>query len=206
MSNTSTTPSTTVVKRWGMAALTALVCAGSTALSAPSAPAAQPTAPTVAAHAAAHHAPVTRVAAPGISRAQMLQRAKTWLTANNGRPVPYSQVKHWKDGYRQDCSGYVSMALRLGAPGPNTVKLKSSRYTRPIAMNQLAPGDLVIKADSDSADFRHVVIFDGWANSAHTAYKSYEQAGGVGTRWKQHSYGVNGRDGYHAYRPVNITG
>lgn len=206
MSNTSTTPSTTVVKRWGMAALTALVCAGSTALSAPSAPAVQPTAPTTAAHAAAHHAPVTRVAAPGISRAQMLQRAKTWLTANNGRPVPYSQVKHWKDGYRQDCSGYVSMALRLEAPGPNTVKLKSSRYTRPIAMNQLAPGDLVIKADSDSADFRHVVIFDGWADSAHTAYKSYEQAGGVGTRGKQHSYGVSGRDGYHAYRPVNITG
>ncbi|MCA6091981.1 hypothetical protein LE181_07375 [Streptomyces sp. SCA3-4] len=203
--STATSATRPTARRWGMAALTAFLCVGSTALTALPAPAAQPAAAPVAAHAAAPHR-TAAAAAPAISRAQVLARAKTWLTANNGRPVPYGQKLYWKDGYRQDCSGYVSMALRLGAPGPNTVTLKKSAYTRPIAMKDLAPGDLVIKADSDSADFRHVVIFDGWANAAHSAYKSYEQAGGVGTRWKQHSYGVNGRDGYHAYRPVNITG
>ncbi len=140
-----------------------------------------------------------------ITRAQVLERARSWLTANNGRPVPYSQSAYWKDGYRQDCSGYVSMALNLGAPGPNTVMLKNNGHTRRIAMSELAPGDLVIKADSNDPNRRHVVIFDGWADSAHTVYKSYEQAGGVGTRWKQHSYGVSGRDGYHAYRPVNLV-
>ncbi|MCX5077012.1 C40 family peptidase [Streptomyces sp. NBC_00513] len=196
--------------RWGMAALTALVCAGSVALTAPAAPAAQPSASAaVTARSAAgqvEQAWSAAVRAPGVSRAQVLARAKTWLTANNGRPVPYSQVKRWKDGFRQDCSGYVSMTLRLPAPGPNTVGLKNNGFTRRIAMKDLAPGDLVLKANSNSADLRHVVIFAGWSNSGHTAYKSYEQAGGVGTRFKQHSYGVNGRDGYHAYRPVNITG
>ncbi|MFB7462578.1 hypothetical protein ACFCZ1_03540 [Streptomyces sp. NPDC056224] len=193
-------------RRWSMAALTAVVCVGSAALTAPSAPAAQPT--TTQTFTASSESGYTEAvqAAPRITRAQVLARAKTWLTANNGRPVPYSQNKRWKDGYRQDCSGFVSMALGLSKPGPNTVALKKSAYTRPIPMSRLAPGDLVIKADSNSADKRHVVIFDGWANSAHTVYKSYEQAGGVGTRWKQHSYGVNGRDGYHAYRPVNIVG
>ncbi|MFJ7204544.1 hypothetical protein ACIQWR_13530 [Streptomyces sp. NPDC098789] len=196
-------------RRWSTAALTAAVCVGSFVLASPSAPAAQLPDRTavIAAPAPADAAAPGLGAAPRISRAQVLARAKTWLTANNGRPVPYSQTKHWKDGYRQDCSGYVSMALGLSKPGPNTVSLKNDGHTRRIAMKDLAPGDLVIKANSSSADNRHVVIFDGWANGAHTVYKSYEQAGGgAGTRWKQHSYGVNGRDGYHAYRPVNITG
>ncbi|MCX5375185.1 hypothetical protein [Streptomyces sp. NBC_00091] len=188
-----------ITRRWAMAALTTVLCLGSVALTAPSAPASAPSASSASSAAAVE-------AAPRISRAQVLERAKTWLTANKGRPVPYSQTKYWKDGYRQDCSGYVSMALGLRTPGPNTVALKNDGFTRRIAMKDLAPGDLVIKADSNSADYRHVVIFDGWADGAHTVYKSYEQAGGVGTRWKQHSYGVNGRDGYHAYRPVNITG
>ncbi|MGE7390134.1 hypothetical protein ACQKM2_32110 [Streptomyces sp. NPDC004126] len=182
-----------LTRRAATAALTTILSLGSLALTAPAVPAATTT-----------QAPAE--AAPRVTRAQVIARAKTWLTADNGRPVPYSQTKYWKGGYRQDCSGYVSMTLGLRKPGPNTVSLKKDGFTRRIAMKDLAPGDLVIKADSDSADFRHVVIFDGWANGAHTAYKSYEQAGGVGTRWKQHSYGVNGRDGYHAYRPVNITG
>src|SRR5262245_61261926 len=49
--------------------------------------------------------------ADAVTRAQMLERAATWLTANNGAQVPYSQTQVWSDGYRQDCSGYVSMTL-----------------------------------------------------------------------------------------------
>ncbi|MGW5348577.1 hypothetical protein [Streptomyces sp. NPDC004050] len=188
-------------RRWVSATLTAMLCAGSLVLIAPSAPAAPAAAPAAAAQAAR-----AAQAAPRLTRAEVLARAKTWLTADNGRPVPYSQTKRWKDGYRQDCSGYVSMALGLPKPGPNTVSLKDDGFTRRIAMKDLVPGDLVLKADSKSADRRHVVIFDGWADSAHTVYASYEQAGGAGTRWKRHSYGVNGRDGYHAYRPVNVVG
>jgi hypothetical protein len=196
---------TKTTRRRSLPALAAILCAASVALAAaPAAPAAQPAAPAVAVRAAGGVRAVQ--AAPGITRAQVLERARTWLTADNGRPVPYSQSRRWRDGYRQDCSGYASMALNLGAPGPNTVGLKNNGWTRPIAMRELAPGDLVIKADSNDPNHRHVVVFDGWADGAHTVYKSYEQAGGVGTRQKQHAYGVNGRDGYHAYRPVNIVG
>ncbi|MGH3324191.1 MAG: hypothetical protein ACRDOV_07155, partial [Streptomyces sp.] len=49
--------------------------------------------------------------ADSITRAEMLRRAATWLTADNGAQVPYSQTSVWSDGYRQDCSGYVSMTL-----------------------------------------------------------------------------------------------
>src|SRR5690606_37341025 len=53
-----------------------------------------------------------------ISRNTVIKRAKTWLTAVDGHQVPYSQSKTFK-GYRTDCSGYVSMALKYGKPGTN---------------------------------------------------------------------------------------
>ncbi|WP_354644664.1 hypothetical protein [Kitasatospora camelliae] len=146
-----------------------------------------------------------RAAAPKITRAEEIRRAKTWLTDNGGRGVPYSQKKVWKDGYRQDCSGYASMALKLPKSGPNTVSLKNDGWTKPIAMSALRQGDLVIKANSNDPNHRHVVIFDGWVDAKHTSYRSYEQAGKVGTRHTTHTYGLKSGDGYHAYRPVNLA-
>ncbi|WP_404870676.1 hypothetical protein ACI1MP_36725 [Kitasatospora griseola] len=143
--------------------------------------------------------------APKLSRAEEIRRAKVWLTANNGKPVPYSQKETWSDGYRQDCSGYASMALRLPKSGPNTVALKNDGWTKAIKMSELRQGDLVIKANSSDPDHRHVVIFDSWDNGKHTSYHAYEQAGGVGTRHASHTYGLKDGDNYHAYRPVNLT-
>ncbi|MFC6065049.1 hypothetical protein [Streptomyces ochraceiscleroticus] len=141
--------------------------------------------------------------APGGTRGEALQRAATWLTANNGAQVPYSQAKNWKDGYRQDCSGYVSMALNLGAPGTNTVGLTSSRITRPITVNDLKPGDLLIDAAGDN-NTRHVVMFEKWDNPAHTSYTAYEQRGGHGTDHRSLTYGLNGGE-FKPYRPVKFT-
>ncbi|MCG6494056.1 C40 family peptidase [Kitasatospora sp. A2-31] len=146
-----------------------------------------------------------RAAAPRITRAEEIRRAKVWLTDNAGRAVPYSQKKTWKDGYRQDCSGYASMALKLPKSGPNTVSLKNDGWTKPIAMQDLRQGDLVIKANSNDPNHRHVVIFDGWADGKHASYWSYEQAGKVGTRRATHNYGLKSGDGYHAHRPVNLV-
>ncbi|MFF2628580.1 hypothetical protein ACFVUN_22745 [Kitasatospora griseola] len=143
--------------------------------------------------------------APKLSRAEEIRRAKVWLTANNGKPVPYSQQETWSDGYRQDCSGYASMALRLPKSGPNTVALKNDGWTKAIKMSELRQGDLVIKANSSDPDHRHVVVFDSWDNGKHTSYHAYEQAGGVGTRHTSHTYGLKDGDNYHAYRPVNLT-
>ncbi|MER7876397.1 hypothetical protein ABTY63_23045 [Streptomyces solisilvae] len=56
-----------------------------------------------------------------VTPSEVLRRAATWLTANNGSQVPYSQTSVWSDGYRQDCSGYVSNAaatVRITASSP----------------------------------------------------------------------------------------
>ncbi|MEW2079539.1 hypothetical protein AB0941_39380 [Streptomyces sp. NPDC013433] len=137
---------------------------------------------------------------PG-SRQQTLQRAATWLTANNGRPVPYHQGSHWRDGYRQDCSGYASMALGLPAPGTNTVGLTNRRLTRPIAMSELQPGDLVIDATGNN-NTRHVVIFEKWNDAAHRSYTAYEQRSGPGTSHRTLTYGLTAGSEYKAYRPL----
>ena len=142
--------------------------------------------------------------APGITREQEIANAQTWLTADNGGPVPYSQNLDWSDGYRQDCSGYASMSLGLPAHGPNTVELVNDGWTTPIAMDQLRQGDLVINAHGDR-HHRHVVIFDHWTDDTDQSYMAYEQAGGIGTEYDQESYGVDGTDGYQAYQPDNLT-
>jgi NlpC/P60 family len=144
---------------------------------------------------AAHPAVVQPAA---YSPATTISRAKTWLTAINGHQVPYSQTTTYQ-GYRTDCSGYVSMALKLAKPGPNTVELATSTYTTKIKMSQLKRGDLVIDSTGTSTT-RHVVIFDKWTSSAHTKYWAYEQAGGIGTEHDVESYGVGGGQ-YHPYRP-----
>jgi len=140
-----------------------------------------------------------------ISRDEMIRRARTWLTANNGRQVPYSMNKVWKDGYRTDCSGYVSMALALGKPGLNTVGLatSSSVTKRLSSVSQLKKGDLLIDYSTTDGDFRHVVIFEKWANSSQTAYHAYEQRGTYGTTYRVLKYGI-GKDNYDPFRPVKF--
>ena len=148
----------------------------------------------------------TATAAATLSRDTMINRARTWLTADNGGPVPYSMERNWTDGYRQDCSGYVSMALGLGKPGLNTVGLADSRNgvtTRLSSMSQLERGDLVMDASTADGDFRHVVIFEKWADTSHSAYWAYEQRGTYGTTHRQLTYGI-GSDNYDPFRPVSL--
>jgi hypothetical protein len=146
-------------------------------------------------------------AAATISRDTMINRAKTWMTANNGKPVPYSMERVWKDGYRQDCSGFVSMALALGKPGLNTVGLatNSGVTKRLSSVSQLQKGDLLIDYSTTDGDFRHVVIFEKWANTAHSSYWAYEQRGTYGTTHRQLRYGI-GKDNYDPFRPVKLGG
>ncbi|MDO0913223.1 peptidoglycan-binding protein [Streptomyces sp. DT2A-34] len=149
---------------------------------------------------------LSTMATATLSRDTMINRARTWLTANNGAPVPYSMERTWKDGYRQDCSGYVSMALGLGKPGLNTVGLADSRNgvtTRLSSMSQLKKGDLLIDYSTTDGDFRHVVIFEKWADTSHSAYWAYEQRGTYGTTHRQLKYGI-GSDNYDPFRPVNL--
>ncbi|GLY46397.1 hypothetical protein [Lentzea sp. NBRC 102530] len=144
-----------------------------------------------------------------ISRGEMLKRAAVWLTANNGKQVPYSMSKYWKDGYRQDCSGYVSMAANLGngnpKGGPNTVALATSKYTTSIKIADMKPGDLFIDpVDEPGNDFRHVVIFEKW-EKPNQSYWAYEQRGSHGTDHRVLTYGLKDKK-YKPYRLKNVTG
>jgi hypothetical protein len=107
-------------------------------------------------------------------------RAATWLTGWDGGPVPYlssSDPTTWWNGYRRDCSGYVSMALGLPGPGLDTSQLAAQ--STPITKADLTAGDLMINPAPGGAG--HVVLFDHWTDTTMSAYIGYEQSGDSGT-------------------------
>ncbi|MFE1261473.1 peptidoglycan-binding protein [Streptomyces albogriseolus] len=106
---------------------------------------------------------------PAISRTDIVERAASWVS----QKVPYNVSSYWSDGYRQDCSGYVSMAWKL--PG-NEWTGSLAQYADKITKAELQPGDILLFHNaSDPYNGSHVVIFGGWANSARTQYVAYEQ-------------------------------
>lgn len=108
-----------------------------------------------------------RLAHGFITRTEILTRAERWVTEQ----VPYSQTAWWNDSdgiYRQDCSGYVSMAWALDQDidfwtgNLNTV-------SHVIDSGQLLPGDILLSTS-------HTVLFAGWANPGHTLFDYYEES------------------------------
>ncbi|MFD6534237.1 peptidoglycan-binding protein [Streptomyces sp. NPDC060184] len=134
------------------------------------------------------------------TRSEIIARAKTWVAAK----VPYDMEKFWSDGYRQDCSGYVSMAWDLGG---NEWTGSLSSYGTRIARSQLEPGDILLFHNpADPNKGSHVTIFGGWTNSARTQYMAYEQTPPA-TRKKATplAYWSNS-DKYVAYRYRGLAG
>ena len=114
--------------------------------------------------------PVAAAPAYAITRDEVLARAQTWIN----HPVPYSQVLWYPSkttGYRQDCSGYVSMCWNITSSGApySTSTPYIHDYSYPIAAAQLKTGDVLLWAG------HHVRLFVAWADSAHTRYVAYEQ-------------------------------
>ncbi|MFB6892853.1 peptidoglycan-binding protein [Kitasatospora sp. NPDC056327] len=110
-----------------------------------------------------------RIATPATTRARIIERAQRWVD----QKVPYSMSRYWSDGYRQDCSGFVSMAWGLGS--------SQTTWTLPdvaerISRDDLQPGDILVYNNPASPQSgSHVTIFGGWADSARTHYTAYEQ-------------------------------
>ncbi|MEV6552648.1 peptidoglycan-binding protein [Streptomyces sp. NPDC051597] len=104
-----------------------------------------------------------------ITRADIINRAKKWVAAQ----VPYSMEKYWTDGYRQDCSGFVSMAWNLGT---NEWTGSLGKFSVRIAKEELQPGDILLFHNPQNpTKGSHVVIFGGWTDYTHTSYVAYEQ-------------------------------
>ena len=113
---------------------------------------------TAASLAAALFAPLQ---AGAITRDEIIARAQDWVDRN----VQYSQSRTF-EGYRTDCSGFVSMAWTLDHS--YTSRSIGSRATR-IDIDELLPGDAVHVPG-------HVSIFAGWANAERTSYIALEES------------------------------
>ncbi|GGU87568.1 hypothetical protein GCM10010275_24490 [Streptomyces litmocidini] len=103
------------------------------------------------------------------TRAEIINRAKEWVAAQ----VPYSMEKYWSDGYRQDCSGYISMAWNLRS---NEWTGSLGRFAERIDRTELQPGDILLFHNpANPTRGSHVTIFGGWTDYTHTSYIAYEQ-------------------------------
>lgn len=157
-----------------------------------------------------------------ISRAEVISRAKTWLDGPYGPAVVYNMgsTTSRPDGgaisWRQDCSGYASMCLKVRHPR-NLAGLSTGQWhpsaglgllTRVQDKKQAKPGDVFLATAAElGMAYGHIMIFDKWADAAKTSAWFYEQTNAPGTfrcmhrvlTWPVSSAGVK------LYRYVNIV-
>lgn len=138
-------------------------------------------------------------AATSPGRREVLRRAASWI-GPDGQGVPYS-MGAYHDGWRTDCSGYVSMAWNLRTDGGDKLNATTvtfdSTHAAPITRSELAPGDIILKPAAGGNG--HVVLFERW-DADPNYYWAYEQAGGVGTVHRRIRYPYGGDPGYSPYR------
>jgi hypothetical protein len=116
--------------------------------------------------------------APDISFADpdspILKRARVWVE----NKVPYGSFDDIREndlynGYRADCSGFVSYAWALNPPGNNTTTLLTSQYARSIDISELSPGDAI--NNGRGGEDGHVVLFVRWLDEANHKFIAYDQ-------------------------------
>ncbi|MEV7522205.1 peptidoglycan-binding protein [Streptomyces sp. NPDC091371] len=135
-----------------------------------------------------------------LDRATIINRAKLWLDAK----VPYSMSDYWTDGYRQDCSGYVSMVWNLGT---NEWTGSLDKFATRITKEELLPGDMLLFHNpADPNKGSHVTLFGGWVDETRTHYIAYEQTRPT-TRKLATPYGYwNNAAKYIPYRYNGVVG
>jgi hypothetical protein len=99
--------------------------------------------------------------AHAITRPEVLKRANHWIK----KRVQYSQSSYYQ-GYRRDCSGFVSMAWKLKTSYTSS-DIGSTAHK--ISMKSLKPGDAVRRPG-------HVEIFGGWKNQRKRQYWALEES------------------------------
>ena len=95
-----------------------------------------------------------------ITRSTIIARGQSWVDQH----VPYNQGKH--DGYRTDCSGFVSMCWQLTQPGLTCSGFPS--VSTIIGRDALQPGDAI------NCPTQHIILFTGWSDSALSHYIAME--------------------------------
>jgi hypothetical protein len=103
------------------------------------------------------------------ARQQVIQRGFVWLDEN----VPYSQsAEH--EGYRTDCSGFVSMCWNLGQSYTTAdFSAGGGQSSLLSGYGDLLPGDALVHRSDGSG---HVVLFLGWNDPSQSGACVLEQA------------------------------
>ncbi|MEI7031260.1 FG-GAP-like repeat-containing protein [Streptomyces pratensis] len=132
-----------------------------------------------------------------ITRSAVIARAKTWVAAK----VPYS-MNDYREGYRTDCSGLISMAWNLGT---NAWTGNLDTYATRISKGELKKGDMLLFHNpSNPTSGSHVVLFERWTDSSKTSYVGIEQTPPHAVRRTiPYSY-FNNSGSYLPYRYKNI--
>ncbi|UFQ18578.1 MULTISPECIES: peptidoglycan-binding protein [Streptomyces] len=150
--------------------------------------------------AAAGHTAVRATARQGAvtSRAEILRHAQHWVD----RGVRYSMGSYF-EGYRQDCSGFVSMAW--GLSGSQWTGSLASYGVR-VSKSDLQPGDMLLYHNAaNPVHGSHVVLFGGWTDASHTHYVAYELTPPHAMRRVTPFPYWNHTSGYVAYRSRTVT-
>ncbi|WP_404953862.1 hypothetical protein [Streptomyces sp. 147326] len=143
-------------------------------------------------------AEAAQTAGAPIARSEVIARAKTWADAQ----VPYSQSSY-RDGYRTDCSGLVSMAWNLGTSAW-TGNLDT--FADRISKNELRKGDMLLFHNSaNPVNGSHVVLFEAWTDASKTSYIGIEQTRPHGVRHVIPYAYFNNSSSYIPYRYKNIV-
>lgn len=102
--------------------------------------------------------------AAAVGRDHIVDRGIWWL----GAGVTYNR-DGYHDGYRRDCSGFVSMAWEYTA-NPSTAYFPpfvTGKYAVELgSIDDLAPGDALNKTFRNP--YGHVMLFAGWASQDHS--------------------------------------
>lgn len=134
--------------------------------------------------------------AEAITPCEMIDRAQAWVDAR----VPYSQSSYYTNGngtYRQDCSGYVSMAWALNTSYTTT--------TLPGVANRISYGEL--DAGDALNDFMvHVVLFKEWIEPGVSFRVYAEPRTGTTAQIQNWTVDYALRNGYTPYRFHGRTG
>ncbi|MBP0451591.1 hypothetical protein J5Y04_18865 [Kitasatospora sp. RG8] len=135
----------------------------------------------------------SNVSAPSLTRSQVINRAASWVDIG----LKYNGEGSYQ-GYRTDCSGYVSMAWKLSY-SLTTPEFVPTGVTSRIGKEDLKPGDALLN-DAYGND-GHIVLFERWVDSSHNSYMGYEFSGsGVHHREIPYPYFPGTRG--NPYRPV----
>ncbi len=101
-------------------------------------------------------------------RHEAIERGFEWFDDH----VPYSQSRQ-HEGYRTDCSGFVSMCWKTGT-SYTTASFSSGTASSSLgSYNNLQPADALVYR---SGGHGHIVLFLGWNDNAHTSACVLEQA------------------------------